>query len=59
MLAEYLRYALLGLAIFLVFVGLCFVFIRYEQTRRRALEKMTPEERKEAKVFQQGVFRRR
>jgi hypothetical protein len=58
MLADYLEYAALGLALALVFAALCVLFIRYERGRRRAYEKMSPEERKELKVFQ-GVFRRR
>ena len=59
MFAEYLEYALYGLAGLLIFAVVCYVCIRYEQGRRRAEETMTPEERKEGAVVRRGVFRRR
>jgi len=59
MLAEYLQYAFIGLGIALGFGVAWYVSFRYEQGRRRAYEKMTPEQRREAEVFRRGVFRRR
>ena len=58
MLADYVTYALYGLGGAIGFDAVCWVMIRYEQGRRRANDQMTPEERREAKVFQ-SVFRRR
>ena len=52
-------YALYGMMGLLVIAAVYWVSIRYEQGRRRAYEKMTPEERKEEDVFRRGVFRRR
>ena len=59
MIADYGWYALYGVLGLLVFAAVCWVSIRYEQGRRRAYEKMTPEERKEEDLFRRGVFRRR
>lgn len=59
MVAEYIQYALIGLAVALGFAVICYLSIRYERGRRRAYDRMTPEERKEEDVFRRGVFRRR
>lgn len=57
--ADYVQYALVGLGIVLGIALLCVVSIRYERGRRRALDRMTPEERREEEVFRRGVFKRR
>ena len=59
MVAEYIQYVLIALAVASGFAVVCYASIRCEQGRRRSLEKMTPEERREEEVFRRGVFKRR
>lgn len=47
---EYAWYALIGLLVLVAFAGALALNIRYERGRRRAEEKLTPEERKERDV---------
>ena len=54
MLYEYLWYALIGIPIFVVVLMLN---IRYERARRRAWERMTPEEREQKEVFGNALKR--
>jgi hypothetical protein len=57
MLVEYLWYALIGLLVVLVFVGMLVLNGRSEQARRRAEAKMTPEQREIARR-EREAFRR-
>jgi hypothetical protein len=57
MLYDYLWYAVAGLAAAAAFLAVLALNIRYERGRRRAWERMTPEERKQREVFGNALKR--